>query len=380
MQTAYTSEYPSYLCGHTKKPLAKCCFTIVGSRHLNQTFQAVDGVQSERLKKIQMGCRCCKMIQSYIFDSEEVQSGCIHEVNSYQHNEQGSYQSKFKENSEIQEHINELQKDELNRTENKPQVNSTKETLWNHRGHDFQDDSLVTRVAKLDVAVNGGNSCTGVHPMLSPNTNPGKEASEQGPSSQSVESPSASNRDFYTKLYGSGQDLDLEAGRQRKAACKKPNNIQDETSQSGDDSIFLKGGAILETQNNAIQLPDIDYPQNGDETRNYVEKDSSSVNCAHPDQDTRPSATQDQDFCVTPPSSIKESSIEPFKPDSASLSESTPGVIAAMAVTKVAQAPTRPDHTGIKGEIEEEDAEVAAALAALDAATAGEDLEDEDEY
>ncbi|KFQ82845.1 Uncharacterized protein C4orf19, partial [Phoenicopterus ruber ruber] len=302
-----------------------------------------------------MGCRCCKMIQSYIFDPEEVQSpGCIHEVNSYKHNQQGSNKSKFKENSEIQEHKNELQKDELNRTENKTQVNNTKETLWNH--NDFQEDGLVKRVAKLDVAVNGGNSCTGVHPMLNPTTNPVKEASEQGPSSQSAESPSASNRDFYTKL----------------------NSIQDGNSWSTDDSNFLKGSAILETQNNAIQLPDIDYPQNGNQTRNYVEKDSFSVNCAHSDQNTGPSAIQDRDLCVTPPLPMKESSIEPFKTDSTGLSEGMPGGITAVAVTKVAQAPTHPNHKDINGEIEEEDAEVAAALAALEAATAGEDLEDDD--
>ncbi|KAM7112779.1 PDCD10 and GCKIII kinases-associated protein 1 isoform 2-T4 [Ciconia maguari] len=327
-----------------------------------------------------MGCRCCKMIQSYIFDPEEVQSpGCIHEVNSYKHNEQGSNKSKFKENSEIQEQKNELQKDELNRTENKTQVISTKETLWNHRGNDFQEDGLVKCVAKLDVAVNGGNSCTGVHPMLNHSTNPVKQASEQGPSSQS-ESPSASNRDFYSKLNRSGQELDLETGSQRKAACNEPNSIQDGNSHSADDSIFLKGSAILETQNNAIQLPDIDHPQNGNQTRNYAEKDSFSVNCAHSDQNTGPSAIQDQDLCVTPPSPMKESSIEPFKTDSASLSEGIPGGITAMAVTKVAQAPTHPSHKDINGEIEEEDAEVAAALAALEAATAGEDLEDDDEY
>ncbi|XP_009460121.1 PREDICTED: uncharacterized protein C4orf19 homolog [Nipponia nippon] len=327
-----------------------------------------------------MGCRCCKMIQSYIFDPEEVQSpGCVHEVNSYKHNEQGSNKSKFKENSEIQEHQNELQKDELNRTENKAQVNSTKETLWNHGGNNFQEDDLVKCVAQLDVAVNGGNSCTGVHPMLNPTTNPVKEASEPGPSSQ-PETSSASNRDFYTKLHRSGQELDLEAGKQRKAACNEPNSIQDGNSQSADDSVFLKGSAVLETQNNAIQLPDIDYPQNGNQTRNYVEKVSFSVNCAHSDQNTGPSAIQDQDLCVTPPSPMKENSIEPFKTDSASLSEGIPGGITAMAVTKVTQAPTHPNHKDVNGETEEEDAEVAAALAALEAATAGEDLEDDNEY
>uniref|UniRef100_A0A8C0F9J4 Chromosome 4 open reading frame 19 n=1 Tax=Bubo bubo TaxID=30461 RepID=A0A8C0F9J4_BUBBB len=267
--------------------------------------------------------------KDYIFDPEEVQSpGCIHEVNSYKHNEQGS--NKSKENSEIQEHKNELQKDELDRTENKNEVNTTKETLWNHRGKDFQEAGLVKCVAKLDVAVNGGNSCAGVHSMLNPNTNPVKEASEQGTSSQSEASSNSH--------------------------------------------------AILETQNNALKLPAIDYPQNGNQTRNYVERNSFSVNCAHSDQNAGPAAIQDQDLCVTPPSPKKESSIEPFKTDSASLSEGITGGITAVAVTEVAQAPTHPNHKDINGEIEEEDAEVAAALAALEAATAGEDVEDDDDY
>ncbi|XP_009695944.1 PREDICTED: uncharacterized protein C4orf19 homolog [Cariama cristata] len=327
-----------------------------------------------------MGCRCCKMIQSYIFDPEEVQSpGCIHEVNSYKHNEQGSNKSKFKESSEIQEHKNELQMDELNRTENKNQVNSTKETLWNHGGNDFQEDGFVKCVAKPDVAVNGGNSCAGGHSMLSPNTNSVEEASAQGTSSQS-EASSASKRDFYIKSNRSGQELDLEAGQQRKTACNEPSSIQDDNSPSEDGSILLKGSVILETQNSAIQLPDVGYRQNGNQIRNYVEKDSFSVNCAHSDQNTRPSAIQDQDLCVTSPSPTKESNIEPFKTDSTSLSESITHGITAVAVTKVALAPTHPNHKDINGEIEEEDAEVAAALAALEAATAGEDLEDDDEY
>ncbi|KFU95984.1 Uncharacterized protein C4orf19, partial [Chaetura pelagica] len=312
-----------------------------------------------------MGCRCCKMIQSYIFDPEEVQSpGCINEGNSYKHNEQGS--NKFKENTESQKHKNELQKDELNSTENKNQVNSTNETLWNHGGNDFQEDGLVKCVAKPDVAVNGGNSCSEAHPMLNPNINPVKETSELGTSIQ-PEFSSANNRDFYTK-----------SNRQRKTACNEPNSIQDGNSQSTEDSIFPKGSAIPETQNNPIQLPDIDYPQNGNQTRNCVEKDSFSGHCAHSDQNTWPSAIQVQDLCVTPPSFMKKSSIEPFKIDSTSLSEGTPGGITAVAVTKVAQAPTHATQKDTNAEAEEEDAEVAAALAALEAATAGEDLEGDD--
>ncbi|XP_050194582.1 uncharacterized protein C4orf19 homolog [Myiozetetes cayanensis] len=324
-----------------------------------------------------MGCRCCKMIQSYIFDPEVQSSGCIHEVDSYKHNEQGSNKFKFKENSENEEHKNELQKNELNRTENKNPLNSTKETLWNHGGNNFQEDGLVKCATKLDVAVNGGNSCAEGHSTLNPNTNLTKEAGEKGICSQSEDS-SASNRDFYTKSNRSGQELDPETGSQRKAACDVPNSIPD--SQSTQDSIFLKGNSILGTQNNAILLPDIDYPQNGNQTGNCVEKDSFSVHCAHSDQNTGPSAIENQDLCVTPPFPGKESSTEPFETDSANLSEGITGGITTVAVTKVTQALTPPSHRDISGETEEEDAEVAAALAALEAATAGEDLEDDEEY
>ncbi|XP_027498844.1 uncharacterized protein C4orf19 homolog isoform X3 [Corapipo altera] len=324
-----------------------------------------------------MGCRCCKMIQSYIFDPEEVQSpGHIHEVDNYKHNEQGSNKFKFKENSENEEHKNELQKKELNRTENKNPLNSTKQTLRNHGGN-FQEDGLVKCAAKLDVAVNGGNSCAEGHCTLNPNTNLMKEASEKGTCSQS-EASLTSNRDFYTISNRSGQEPDLETGSQRKVACDVSNSIPD--SQSAQDSIFLKGNSILGTQNNAIQLPDIDYPQNGNQTRNCVEKDSFSVHCAHSDQNTGPSAIENQDLCVTSSLSVKESSAEPFETGSANLSEGVTGGITAVAVTKVTQALTHPNHKDINGETEEEDAEVAAALAALEAATAGEDLEDDDEY
>ncbi|XP_062430899.1 uncharacterized protein C4orf19 homolog [Rhea pennata] len=328
-----------------------------------------------------MGCRCCKMIQSYIFDPEEVQSpGYTPEVNSYKQDEQDSNKFKFKQNSEIQEHKNELQKDELKRTENKKQVNTTKETLWNHRGSAFQEDSPVKCVAKPDVAVNGGNPCAGAYPSLNPNISPMKEASKQGTSSLLAESSSASTRDFYPKLNESGQKFDLEAGSHCKSACKEPDSIQDGNSHSAGENTSLIGSVILETQNNAIQLPDVDYPQNSNQTRNYVEKDSFSVDYACSDQNTRPSAKHDQDLYLTLPLHMKESSTEPFKTSSVSLSEDIPDGITAKALTTAAQAPTHSDHRDINGEIEEEDAEVAAALAALEAATAGEDLEDDDEY
>lgn len=313
---------------------------------------------------------------SYIFDPEEVQSsGCMHEVNSYKYNEQGS-NFKFKENSENEERKNELQKAEVNKIENKNPVKSTTDTLWNHRGNDSQEDGLVKCAAKPDVAVNGGNSCA-QHSMLNLNTSPVKETSEKGISNQ-TEASSASNRDFYTKSNRPGQEFDLETGSQSKAASNVPNSIPD--SQSAEDSIFLKGNSILETENKAIRLPYIDYPQNGNQTGNYVGKDSFSGNCANSDQNTTASAIEDQDLCVTPPLSEKESSVEPFKTDSVSTSESLTGGITAVAVTKVAQAPTHTNHKDVNGGTEEEDAEVAAALAALEAATAGEDLEDDDEY
>lgn len=236
-------------------------------------------------------------------------------------------------------------------------------------------------VAKLDVAVNGSNSHAGVHPTLSPSTNSVKEASEQGTSSQPAKPSSVNTGDFHSKLNECGQELDLGAGRHRKADCNQTNSILGVKPQSVEDSNFPQGSAVLEIQNNdAIRLPDIDYCQNGNQIRNYVEKDSISVNCAHPDQMSKHSVLQGQDLHVTSPLHMKKSSIEPFNSDSAGLSEDIPNSIAATAVPTIAQAPTHNSHKDINGQIEEEDAEVAAALAALEAATAGEDLEEDDEY
>uniref|UniRef100_A0A8C9EJG4 Chromosome 4 open reading frame 19 n=1 Tax=Pavo cristatus TaxID=9049 RepID=A0A8C9EJG4_PAVCR len=303
------------------------------------------------------------------------------EGNSYKQDEQRSNKFKFKQNCEIKEQKKELQKDELNRTGIKNRVNSTGETLWNHRGNAFQDDSLVKCVAKLDIAVNGSNSHAGMHPILSPSTNSVKEASEQSTSSQPAEPSSVNTGDLHSKPNECGQELDLGAGNHRKAGCSQTNSIRGVKPWSIEDSNFLKGSAVLETQNNdAIKLPDIDYCQNGNQIRNYVEKDSISVNYAHSDQMTKHSAMQGQGLHVTPPSHMKESSIEPFNTDSAGLSEDIPNGIAATAVPTEAQPPTHHSHKDLNGQIEEEDAEVAAALAALEAATAGEDLEEDDEY
>ncbi|KAM8808758.1 PDCD10 and GCKIII kinases-associated protein 1 isoform 1-T1 [Eudromia elegans] len=330
-----------------------------------------------RLKKIQMGCRCCKMIQSYIFDPEAAQSpGYVHEVNSYKQHGQDSNKPKCIQSSEIQEHKNELQKDELRSTENKSQVNSTKEALWTQRGNAFQEDGPEKCVAKLNIAVNGRSSCTGAH--VGPNPNPTKEASKQGASSFTAESSSASARDFYTKPHESAQNCDLEAGNHTKSACEEPDSIQDGNSHTTRKNTSLLGSAILETQNNAVQLPDVDYLQNGSQTRNCVEKDTLSVNYAEPDQNRRPSAQPDQDPYLTLPLHMKENSAAPL--ETYSVGEDIPDSITAKALPKPAQAPTHPDHKDTNEETEEEDAEVAAALAALEAATAGEDLEDDDEY
>uniref|UniRef100_A0A8C6ZSC9 Uncharacterized protein n=1 Tax=Nothoprocta perdicaria TaxID=30464 RepID=A0A8C6ZSC9_NOTPE len=306
-----------------------------------------------------MGCRCCKMIQSYIFDPEEAQSpGYIHEANSYKQHRQDSNKSQFKPSGEIQEHKNELQKDELKRTENKSQVNSTKAALWHHRGTAFQEDGPEKCAAKLNVAVNGGSSCTGAHPGPSPNA-------ARGASAQGASKPA--------------QSFDLEGGTHGELACEASDHFQDGNSHgAGKDTSFL-GSAIQETQTNAMQLPEVDYPQNSSETRNCVEKDTLSDSDAQPDQNTRPSAKQEQDSYLTLPLHMKENSAEPLLTSSVSVSEDIPDGITAKALPKAAQAPTQPDHRDTHGETEEEDAEVAAALAALEAATAGEDLEDDDD-
>ncbi|XP_039397339.1 uncharacterized protein C4orf19 homolog [Mauremys reevesii] len=344
-----------------------------------------------------MGCRCCKMIQSYIFDPEDVQSSRYpNEVNSYKPDKQDSNKFKGDQNSETPVHRNELQNDELKRTENKNKFNSTKEAFSNHRGTALDEEGLGNCVEKFDNAHSGANSCRGMNPLPNHNTNRTKETITHGNSSQSARSPLA-NRTRNPCTNGlslpneSGKECHPETGDHKKPESEEPECSLDENSPSAGENSSLTESAILETQNDATQLPDLDYLPHGSQTRNYhaPEKDSFSDNYTHSDQNAECIViNKGEGPGLSLPLHMKEnydSVEEALKTESVNVcvKEDMPDGIASEGLITEAQEEKHINHKEINGKIEEEeeeDAEVAEALAALEAATAGEDYEEDEEY
>uniref|UniRef100_A0A8C0JDL7 Chromosome 4 open reading frame 19 n=1 Tax=Chelonoidis abingdonii TaxID=106734 RepID=A0A8C0JDL7_CHEAB len=308
-----------------------------------------------------MGCRCCKMIQSYFFDPDDVQSSRYpNEVNSYKPDKQDSNKFKGDQNSETPVHKNELQNDELKRTENKNKLNSTKEAFWNHRGTALDKEGLGNCVenqsASSSLANRTRDLCT--NGLSLPNE--------------------------------SGKECDPGTGDHKKPESEEPECSIDENSPSAGENSSLTESAILETQNDAIQLPDLDYLSRGSQTRNYhaPEKDSFSDNYTHSDQNAEYIViNKGEGPSLSLPLHMKEnydSVEEALKTESVNVcvKEDMPDSIASEGLITEAREEKHINHKEINGKIEEEeeDAEVAEALAALEAATAGEDYEEDEEY
>nr|XP_048704570.1 uncharacterized protein C4orf19 homolog isoform X2 [Caretta caretta] len=329
----------------------------------------------------------------YIFDPEDVQSSRYpNEVNSYKPDG-----NKFKgdQNNETPVHKNELQNDELKRTENKNRFNNTKEAFWNHKGTALHEEGLGNCIEKFDNAHSGVNSCSGTHPFPNHNTNRIKETVRHGNSSQSASSSLANRtRDLCTNGLSlpneSGKDCDPETGNHKKPDSEEPEHSRDENSQSAGENSSLTESAILETQNDAIQLPDLDYLPRDSQTRNYnaPEKDSFSDNYTHSDQNAASIViNKGEDPGLSLPLRMKENydSVEKaLKTESVNIcvKEDMPDGLTSEGLITEAQEEKHINHKEINAKIEEEeeDAEVAEALAALEAATAGEDYEEDEEY
>ncbi|EDL37706.1 RIKEN cDNA 0610040J01, isoform CRA_d, partial [Mus musculus] len=71
-------------------------------------------------KIIQMGCRCCKMIQSYLFDPVQVPSpGFVNEVNNCKLEEDDTVRLKGTQNSEVEVPRNALHDGSLSNSESR---------------------------------------------------------------------------------------------------------------------------------------------------------------------------------------------------------------------------------------------------------------------
>ncbi|XP_020847676.1 PDCD10 and GCKIII kinases-associated protein 1 [Phascolarctos cinereus] len=206
-----------------------------------------------------MGCRCCKMIQSYFFDPVHTPpAGYINEVNSYKPQEEDGIKLKGKENSEILVHKNELQNEELQRTETKNRLNSTQEPFWHHRGPLIHEDHAGNSVTKADTTFNGIGSSTALSPDVNPSLSRGEEVTPQESGSGSLAS-AASDGDpveHFIKESDPGKQDHMHLATEETRVI-----LNGDSQASGECASSPGSNEVLEVQNHIIQLPVLDYPQ-----------------------------------------------------------------------------------------------------------------------
>ncbi|XP_044536032.1 uncharacterized protein C4orf19 homolog [Gracilinanus agilis] len=308
-----------------------------------------------------MGCRCCKMIQSYFFDPVHAPpAGYINEVNNYKLEEEDGIKVKGKENNEILVQKNDLQNEELKRTETKNRLNSTQEPFWHHRGPPTPEDHGGNSVAKTDPPLNG----IGPSPALSPSVNAslghGKEITPEESGRGSLASTSSEGdpvEQFVKESDPGGKDHKHRAPEETRVS---PNG---DSQASGENATSPGSTPTLEVQNHLLQLPVPDYPQV--QVINQIGDENDCFLSNH--------------IQVEPMDRVDYAGGDPMSNLSFSKRRSWDSfneAIKTEALTMNFNEDVSEQDTDWGPELE--DAAVAEALAALEAATAGEDGEEGD--
>uniref|UniRef100_A0A8C9KMD8 Uncharacterized protein n=1 Tax=Panthera tigris altaica TaxID=74533 RepID=A0A8C9KMD8_PANTA len=276
-----------------------------------------------------MGCKCCKMIQSYLFDPVQVpSSGYVNEVNSCKVDEGGAGKWKGKQGSQVPGHQNELQSEGLKRTASRGRAGSGQEPRWPPPGSPPLGDTV-------------GGHCGG----------PG-----------------------------------------RRDSVLLPALRETHVVQSGDPRAALRAeGPALEVQDHDLQMPAPDYPPlrgSAGDTVDGEEKDGLPE--SHPEEGP-PGRGAWLEYAPPPAGGHGLNMPFPLKRSWDSLNEAVATEAlsvgfkeedAAQAVPGVDSRNGWEDAPGStadgSGDAVDEDAAVAEALAALEAATAGEDAEEAD--
>ncbi|XP_043827310.1 uncharacterized protein C4orf19 homolog [Dromiciops gliroides] len=308
-----------------------------------------------------MGCRCCKMIQSYLFDPVHAPpAGYINEVNSYKLEEEDGIKFKGKENSEILAHKNDLQNEELQRTETKNRLNSTQEPFWHHRGPPIQEDHGGGSVTKTDTNLNGFGSSTAVSPNVNPNLSQGKETTphESGSGSLASAASDGSPVEHFVKESDPGKKDHM-----HQATEETQGILNGDLQASGENASCPESNHMLGVQNHIIQLPVPDYPQVEVQVTNQIVDE----NYYFPSNHLQPELMDRVDYAdgehISDLAFSKRRSWD-------SLNEAIKSEALTINFSKDGS-----EHDS-DWSPEQEDAAVAEALAALEAATAGEDGEE----
>ncbi|KAJ7326660.1 hypothetical protein JRQ81_016419 [Phrynocephalus forsythii] len=316
-----------------------------------------------------MGCRCCKMIQSYIFDPQEVQpSGYVSEINSYKLDEQDGGKFKCKPNNDIQLHKDHLQNAEIQQAANRHKLNNAKDAAQNHRTTSFHEEELGNSVEK----------CNGIHSYPNPRTNQSKEGSTCASSGQLSDSPA--------KRISQPHMCDNHETPNTDVCPKLPSETTDnshhEESQSTGENISSCQSATLDMQGNGTHPPRPSYPKNvnhAGKLRAARSKSTSNHSCRDQNTERTAGTRQNGDMpqCESQSSDSEDEACRTGPFNACSKDKTSTDAPYAKAKTHVQQEAGYDCHEEVNGELEEEDAEVAEALAALEAATAGEEFDEE---
>ncbi|XP_063166141.1 uncharacterized protein C4orf19 homolog [Candoia aspera] len=322
-----------------------------------------------------MGCKCCKMIKSYIFDPQEVQTAAyFSEINNYKSDEEDSGQFQCKQSNDIQVHKNELQNTETQLAANHCRLNHTKDALWNYSIPGLQEKGLGNSIEKC--SINGIHSSSGMNLSPPHNKSQHKEINPQICSGQLPDSPG--KRVSQPKIRDKREILDTE--NHPKQSLEISDIVHREDSQSNAEPIFSTQCAIPELQGKDIHLdnpPSLPAASHAEQQR-VVRNEHLSNHLVQINQSTE-STTIIHNWNPSCCKSDEVDGVWRTGPLGICFEDKiSTEILFGGNKGDPAQEARYDAHTKVNGELEE-DADVAEALAALEAATAGEVFEEEEE-
>ncbi|XP_057586097.1 uncharacterized protein C4orf19 homolog [Hippopotamus amphibius kiboko] len=320
-----------------------------------------------------MGCRCCKMLQSYLFDPVQVPSpGYVNEVNSCKLDEDDAVKLKGKQSEEVLVHKDALASEVSKRPGSGSRTSAPQEPCGPPRG-----PLLPADTAGVPCAEKAGGAANGLGPAaaLQLTGDPGC------PQGYRVSWASAANKGHATQTF-------LEGGSAREPDCV--------LLASGETCVIGKrdpnassaaGHPAWDVPDHVLQIPAPDYPQpccSAEDNADHVDHEEKhclfqmSHTEEEPPQGARPRAREQ---CLNMPFSGKRSwdalnEAVATEVLNVYFKEEDPAQDVPVVASRNGWEETHSSPGHASRETADEDAEVAEALAALEAATAGED-EDE---
>lgn len=316
------------------------------------------------------------MIQSYLFDPVQVSSpGYVNEVNSYKLEDDGTVKLKGKQSSEVLVHKNDLPSEGLQRTASRSRTGGPspgpQEPCWSHQGLLPQGDSGGGLCAeKTGSTVNGVGPTAALQPTGDPGPYPGGRGSWASTSNSMQPAQPV-----------------LDGGGTRGQGCVLQALAETRVVRNGDPRVpsEVECPSEVEVQEHVLQIPAPDYSQHWGAAGDHVdreEKDRLSTSRAEgaPRGGVRPGVGAQG---WNAPFSAKrswDSLNEAVATEVLSVyfKEEDPAPAVSATDSRSGWEDARGSAGGGSGDAADEDAAVAEALAALEAATAGEDVDEAD--